>query len=234
MFHVTNIELPFNFLLLNMVFLDEKVWFPQVELANSQDILAIGGDLSVERLTLAYRSGIFPWFNEGEPIVWYAPKDRMVLFLEELKISKSMRQILKKNLFKVTFNKCFERVIYHCKTVERNDQFGTWITNDMERAYIALHKQGKAKSVEVWQYDVTKQCDQLVGGLYGVDLGYVFCGESMFSLVSNASKVGFIKLVEHLKDQHYQLLDCQVYNEHLASLGAREITRKQFMQILTK
>lgn len=209
-----------------MFFLGEKIEFPNVEMANEDDILAIGGDLSIERLTLAYKSGIFPWFNEGEPIVWYAPKDRMVLFFNDLKISKSMQQILKKGSFKITFNQNFKEVIHHCKTISRKDQLGTWITNEMEQAYIKLHKLGFAKSVEVWLDD------KLVGGLYGIDLGHIFCGESMFSLVSNASKVGFIKLVEHLKINNYKLLDCQVYNSHLDSLGASEISRERFMEFL--
>jgi len=209
-----------------MQLLTNKIAFPNVNQTNEDDILAIGGDLSTERLLLAYKSGIFPWFNEGEPIIWYAPKDRMVLFPNELKVSKSMRQILRKDTFKITFNQHFEAVIHHCKNIYRADQGGTWITNEMEQAYIKLHKLGIAKSVEVWQNN------KLVGGLYGIDLATVFCGESMFSLVSNASKVAFIYLSQNLEKENYELIDCQVYNEHLASLGAREIPRDQFMNYL--
>lgn len=213
-----------------MQILTKEIKFPNVNQANEDGILAIGGDLSVERLTLAYKSGIFPWFNEGEPIIWYAPEDRMVLFPKELKISKSMKQILKKDVFKITFNQNFENVIANCKNVYREGQGGTWITDEMEQAYIKLHKQGIAKSIEVWLND------KLVGGLYGIDLKTqgisVFCGESMFSLVSNASKIAFIHLTQKLEKENYKIIDCQVYNEHLASLGAREIIRNEFLKYL--
>ncbi len=209
-----------------MIFLNNSDDFPDVSLANTDGILAIGADLSPKRLLLAYKNGIFPWFNQGEPIVWHAPKYRMVLFPDELKISKSMRKVLQKQLFYITFNQNFEQVIYHCKNIERNDQNGTWITDEMQEAYIKLHKLGVAKSVEVWQNN------KLVGGLYGIDLGHVFCGESMFSLVSNASKVAFIYLTKMLARQNYKLIDCQIYNSHLASLGAREISRDVFMKYL--
>jgi leucyl/phenylalanyl-tRNA--protein transferase len=209
-----------------MIFLGKTDPFPNINLANEDGILAISGDLSAKRLITAYRNGIFPWYNQGEPIIWYAPKNRMVFFPKELKVSKSMRQIIKKGIFKVTFNKNFKEVIRFCKTINRNDQFGTWITNEMEDAYIKLHKLGYAKSVEVWQND------KLVGGLYGIDLKTVFCGESMFSLVSNASKFAFINLAKKLEKEKYKLIDCQVYNNHLASLGAREIHRDEFMMFL--
>ena len=186
----------------------------------------MGGDLSTERLLLAYNSGIFPWFEDGEPITWWSPEWRMVLFLDDLKISKSMRNILNRDVFKVTFNQDFKAVISNCQSVKREGQNGTWITDDMIAAYCKLHELGHAQSVEVWQND------QLVGGLYGVDLGHVFCGESMFSKVSNASKVAFIHLVQKLKKEGYLLLDCQVYNEHLESLGCVEIERDDFMMIL--
>lgn len=211
-----------------MYYLTQDLFFPPVSHANRDGILAIGGDLSSERLQLAYKSGIFPWFNEGEPIIWWSPNPRMVLFLDELIVSKSMRNILNRNSFTVTFNQNFRDVISNCQKVKRNGQNGTWITNDMIDAYCKLHELGKAKSVEVWQNN------RLVGGLYGIDLGHVFCGESMFSLVSNASKVAFISLVQQLKKQEYQLLDCQVYNEHLESLGCREIDRNQFITLLNK
>ncbi|WP_300976747.1 leucyl/phenylalanyl-tRNA--protein transferase [Flavobacterium sp.] len=209
-----------------MYHLSKNLFFPPVSEANADGILAIGGDLSPERLQLAYSSGIFPWFEEEQPIIWWSPNPRMVLFLEDLVVSKSMRNILNRNIFQVTFNQDFKTVITHCQQVKRDGQTGTWITNNMIEAYCKLHELGIAKSVEVWQDN------QLVGGLYGVDLGHVFCGESMFSLVSNASKVAFITLVNHLKINNYRLLDCQVYNDHLASLGCVEIERNDFMQIL--
>ena len=209
-----------------MYFLTQELFFPAVDEANSDGILAIGGDLSPERLLLAYKSGIFPWFEEGEPIFWWSPNPRMVLFLDDLVVSKSMRNILNRNIFKVTFNQNFREVISNCQKIKREGQNGTWITNDMVKAYCKLHELGIAKSVEVWQNE------ELIGGLYGVDLGHIFCGESMFSKVSNASKVAFIALVNQLKVANYKLLDCQVYNEHLESLGCREIDRSQFMEIL--
>ena len=209
-----------------MYFLTQELFFPAVDEANPDGILAIGGDLSPERLLLAYKSGIFPWFEEGEPIFWWSPNPRMVLFLDELVVSKSMRNLLNRNIFTVTFNQNFREVISNCKKIKRNGQNGTWITNDMIEAYCKLNELGVAKSVEVWQNE------ELVGGLYGVDLGHIFCGESMFSKVSNASKVAFIALANQLKVANYKLLDCQVYNEHWESLGCREIDRSQFMDIL--
>jgi leucyl/phenylalanyl-tRNA--protein transferase len=209
-----------------MYFLSKELFFPPALEANPDGILAIGGDLSPERLLLAYKSGIFPWFEEGEPIFWWSPNPRMVLFLDELVVSKSMRNILNRNIFTVTFNQNFREVISNCQKIKRDGQNGTWITSDMIEAYCKLNELGIAKSVEVWQKD------ELVGGLYGVDLGHVFCGESMFSNVSNASKVAFIALVNQLKKDNYKVLDCQVYNEHLESLGCREIDRTDFMEIL--
>ncbi len=209
-----------------MYFLTKELYFPPVTETDFSGILAVGGDLSTERLLLAYNSGIFPWFEDGEPITWWAPDPRMVLLLDELIISKSMRNILNRNMFTVTFNRDFRAVISNCQTIKREGQNGTWITDDMIEAYCKLHELGHAQSVEVWQDD------QLVGGLYGVDLGHIFCGESMFAKVSNASKVAFIKLVEYLKANNYLLLDCQVYNEHLESLGAFEVNRESFMKVL--
>lgn len=211
-----------------MYYVFSDLFFPPVSEADEEGILAIGGDLDPERLKLAYQSGIFPWFNEGEPILWWSPDPRMVLFLDELIVSKSMRNILNRKQFKVTFNKSFREVISNCQKIKREGQDGTWISNEMIDAYCKLNEQGIAKSVEVWQNDV------LVGGLYGIDLGHVFCGESMFSKVSNASKVAFIALVNYLKEGNYQLLDCQVYNSHLESLGCREIDREEFIAILKK
>lgn len=209
-----------------MYFLNNTLYFPSATEASAEGILACGGDLSQERLLLAYQSGIFPWFEVDQPILWWSPDPRMVLFLDELVVSKSMRRLLKKKVFKVTFNQNFREVISNCQQRKRVGQQGTWITNEMVEAYCKLHKDGVAKSVEVWQNE------ELVGGLYGIDLGHVFCGESMFSKVSNASKIGFIALVDCLKEGNYKLLDCQVYNEHLASLGAREISRNQFLSAL--
>ena len=210
-----------------MVILSNEISFPKLESAESSGLLAVGGDLSLSRLKLAYRSGIFPWYSEGEPILWYSPDPRMVLFPDELKIAKSMRQIIRSNRFRVTFNQAFEEVILNCKNIDRNNQGqdGTWITNEMIDSYVKLHKEGIAKSVEVWEED------ELVGGLYGVEAGTVFCGESMFSKVSNASKVALVSLVQN-KAKAYNLIDCQVYNDHLASLGAREIPREDFISFL--
>lgn len=200
--------------------------FPPIELASQEGILALGGDLHPDRLFKAYKNGIFPWYNEGEPIVWYSPDPRMVLKPEEVHISKSMRKVIRDELFSITFNKAFKEVIHQCKNIKRTDQNGTWITDELEEAMLKLHQWGHAKSVEVWQGD------ELVGGLYGVDIGNIFCGDSMFSLVSNASKYAFIKLAEKLADENYKLIDCQVYNEHLSSLGAYEIPRAKFKNYL--
>ncbi|PKH66443.1 leucyl/phenylalanyl-tRNA--protein transferase [Flavobacterium sp. ALD4] len=209
-----------------MFYLSQELFFPPVSETKSHGIVALGGDLSPERLQLAYKSGIFPWFEDGEPITWWSPDPRMVLFLDELVVSKSMRNILNRNIFTVTFNQNFRDVISNCQNIKRDGQDGTWITNDMIEAYCKLNELGIAKSIEVWQDD------ELVGGLYGIDLGLVFCGESMFSKVSNASKVAFIALVNQLKKENYSLVDCQVYNPHLESLGCREIDRDAFIKIL--
>lgn len=206
-----------------MIWLTDKIEFPSYKDTTKEGIIALGGDLSEDRIIYAYKNGIFPWFSEGDPIIWYCPFERMVLFPEDLKVSKSMQKIIKKNEFTITENLAFEEVIYNCKSIDRNDGFGTWITDDMEKAYINLHKKGIAKSIEVWQNK------ELVGGLYGVEVNTVFCGESMFSKVSNASKLAFIYLV---KNKNYKLIDCQVYNSHLASLGAKEIDRDFFLEIL--
>ena len=206
-----------------MIWLTETIAFPGYDCTSEEGVIALGGDLSVERLTHAYKNGIFPWFSDNDPIVWYCPFKRMVLFPAEIKISKSMQKIMNRNEFTITENTAFEAVIYNCKNIDRNDGFGTWITNDMEQAYINLHKKGIAKSIEVWFKD------ELVGGLYGVEINHVFCGESMFSKASNASKLAFIYLAEN---KNYKLIDCQIYNEHLASLGAREVERTLFLSIL--
>ena len=206
-----------------MIWLTDKIEFPPYELTTDDGIIALGGDLSEERLIFAYKNGIFPWFSEGDPIVWYCPYERMVLFPNEIKVSKSMRKIIKNDEFTITENKAFKEVIYNCKNIDRSDGLGTWITDDMEQAYINLHESGVAKSIEIWLND------ELVGGLYGLEINTIFCGESMFSKVSNASKLAFIHLA---KNKNYALIDCQIYNEHLASLGAREIDRDAFLKII--
>lgn len=206
--------------------LTEKLNFPPVESATKDGLLAYGGDLAEERLLLAYRNGIFPWYDENSPILWWSPDPRMVLFPEKLKISKSMNKTLVDASFRLTKNTCFETVIDQCAKIKREGQKGTWITDEMKNAYGKLHQRGYVQSYEVWDED------ELVGGLYGVDLGRVFCGESMFSLKSNASKFALIKLVEELRHKDYSLVDCQVYTKHLVSLGAEEIARKDFLRIL--
>ena len=210
-----------------MFFLSERLEFPSVENANAEGLLAVGGDLSPERLLLAYRNGIFPWFNEDSLILWWSPDPRMVLFPNKIKISKSMQKVFKSNQFRLTKNTCFETVLEACSTIKRGGQKGTWITDDMKKAYLKLHEKGFAKSYEVWEDDT------LVGGLYGIDMGHVFCGESMFSTTSNASKFAFIKLAQEFQEKG-ELIDCQLYTKHLESLGAKEIPRKEFVEILTR
>ncbi len=205
--------------------LDESIHFPPVHLAEPDGLLAIGGDLSSERLLLAYRSGIFPWYSEP-PILWWCPDPRFVLFPKELKISKSLRPLLNRNAFEFTINKAFKEVISHCKNVDRPGQPGTWIGEDIVAAYYGLHQLGYAHSAEVWQDG------NLVGGLYGIRLGKVFFGESMFSLVSNASKYAFTKYVQQLIEEDVQLIDCQVHTEYLESLGAKMIEGSEFQRLL--
>ncbi|MBT8266423.1 MAG: leucyl/phenylalanyl-tRNA--protein transferase [Bacteroidia bacterium] len=208
-----------------MQLLDANDQFPDVSKANADGLLAMGGDLSVSRLIEAYKKGIFPWFDNEGPILWWSPDPRFVLFPNKLKVSKSMHQIIRNGRFTVTENKKFHDVITACSEVERDGQASSWITSTMVQAYCKLHEQGLAKSVEVWLEDM------LVGGLYGIDLGNgVFCGESMFSKVSNASKLGFITFVNK---SSYTLIDCQVYTKHLASLGAEEMSRDEFLLYLT-
>ncbi|MFT5248514.1 MAG: leucyl/phenylalanyl-tRNA--protein transferase [bacterium] len=208
--------------------LSHSIWFPYPEEADTEGLLAIGGDLSVKRLMHAYRSGIFPWFDDYQPILWWSPDPRMVLFLDNFKVSKSLQKTIQKNKFTITFNTCFEEVIKNCSQIKREGQQGTWITSQMQEAYLQLHKIGYATSVEVWLED------ELVGGLYGIDLidKKVFCGESMFSNVSDASKVAFYFLVEQLKTKNYQFIDCQMYTPHLERLGATEIPREKFLKYL--
>lgn len=207
-----------------MVFrLDERLLFPEPALAEEDGLLAVGGDLSTKRLLLAYQNGIFPWYSDDSPILWYSPHERFVLFPDELKVSKSMRQVLRSGRFTISMNKAFSDVIEACSVVERIGQDGTWITDDMKAAYKQLHAEGHAHSVDVWEQDT------LVGGFYGVQVGDVFCGESMFSRVSNASKTALIWLCN---SGLYKLIDCQVHTEHLESMGARMISREEYMALL--
>ena len=207
--------------------LDKKIIFPPVDLAEPDGLLAMSGDLSTERLLLAYRSGIFPWY-EGDTILWWCPDPRFILFPSELKISKSIRSLLNKNEFEFTINKAFTRVIHYCKETKRPGQDGTWITDEVEKAYTKLHELGYAHSAEVWKND------ELAGGLYGIRLGNVFFGESMFSKLNNASRYAFIKYVQQLKAEGIELIDCQIYTEYLESLGAKMIDRKDFVNRLIK
>lgn len=211
-----------------MFLLNEKIFFPPLEMTDPDGLLAIGGDLSTERLLLAYRSGIFPWYNEEtEPICWWSPDPRFVLFPAELKVSKSMQAILKNGPFRFTVNQAFEKVIQNCKTIARKGQDGTWISVGLQKAFTRLHQLGDAHSAETWLDD------KLVGGLYGIRMGALFFGESMFSSVQNASKFAFIHYVQQLQKENVQLIDCQVYTTHLESLGARMIIREEFRKLLT-
>lgn len=205
--------------------LDDSIHFPPVHLAEPDGLLAIGGDLSSERLLSAYRSGIFPWYSQP-PILWWCPDPRFVLFPGELKVSKSLRPLLNRNAFEFTTNTAFKQVISHCKNVDRPGQPGTWIGDEIVGAYYRLHQLGYAHSAEVWQ------SGDLVGGLYGIRLGKVFFGESMFSLVSNASKYAFTKYVQQLIAEAVELIDCQVHTDYLESLGAKMIEGVEFQQLL--
>ena len=209
------------------VVLNHNIWFPPVGEADEDGLLAIGGDLSIDRLLLAYRCGIFPWFDDNIPL-WWSPNPRFVLFPDELKVSKSMQQVIKRSTFDFKINSSFEQVILNCKEVYRHNQEGTWITDAVLDAYVQLHKQGYAHSAESWLDG------ELVGGLYGTRMGNVFFGESMFSHKSNASKYAFIEYMHILKQQGVQLVDCQVYTTHLESLGARMIHRNDFVRYLSK
>lgn len=205
--------------------LDEKLWFPDVSLALDDGLLAIGGDLNTDRLLLAYKSGIFPWYDEDVPL-WWSPDPRFVLFPEELKVSKSMKQLLKREVFEFKTNTAFREVMQNCKAAYREGQDGTWINDDIITAYTKLHELGYAHSAEAWKDG------KLVGGLYGIRLGNMFFGESMFSNVSNASKYAFIKYVQWLQQDGVELVDCQVYTEHLESLGAAMMHREDFIEML--
>ena len=208
-----------------MTLLSDKLIFPPPEEADEDGVLCMGGDLGIERLLLAYRSGIFPWY-EGHIPIWWNPDPRFVLFPNELKVSKSMKQVLKRNNFTITCNKDFLRVVRNCQQAKRKEQDGTWINEEVMYAYHELYRLGYATSYEAWQND------ELAGGFYGIKIGQVFFGESMFSKVSNASKAAFIIALDEMKKQNIQLIDCQVYTSHLQSLGARMILRKDFLLLL--
>lgn len=205
---------------------EQNIVFPDPELADPQGVLAIGGDLSPERLLQAYKMGIFPWFSPGDPILWWSPDPRFVLFPDELKVARSMRPYFNQRKFDITYDQQFETVMRKCALQYRPGQGGTWITKGMVKGYTRLHEMGYAHSVEVLKQG------QLVGGLYGIALGKVFFGESMFAEVSNASKFGFISLVHRLKERGFRLIDCQQDTPHLASLGARSIPRRKFLDYL--
>lgn len=208
--------------------LNDDLVFPDPEAANDDGLLAIGGDLRPDRLLLAYEMGLFPWFSPPDPVLWWCPDPRCVLFLDELKVSKSMRNVLNRGLFSITFDEAFLEVMDGCRSVGRKGQQGTWITQEVMKSYNYLHRLGVAHSVEAWEDG------KLVGGLYGVSLGRMFFGESMFSKVSNASKAAFIHLVGFLKTRGFTMIDCQIYNDHLGSLGARHIPRRQFLDTLAE
>lgn len=205
-----------------------RIVFPPINMANSEGLLAIGGDLSIKRLVLAYQNGIFPWYDATDDILWWAPPQRMILFPDEIKISKTMRRLMKKNSYTITENKAFERIIELCATSNRRNKEEAWLHADMIEAYTQLHREGLASSIEVWNNQ-----NELVGGLYGVHIKpNVFSGESMFHLESNTSKLAYIYLAQTAKNKGYEIIDCQMYTDHLASLGAREIPRDRFMEFL--
>ncbi|WP_424961884.1 leucyl/phenylalanyl-tRNA--protein transferase [Ekhidna sp.] len=205
--------------------LTDDIIFPPVEGAED-GIVAVGGDLLPERLILAYQSGIFPWYSQGDPIIWWSPDPRFILFPEKLHVSRSMKRVLKKREFNVTFNQSFEKVIAACKKIPRPGQQGTWITDEMELAYIRLHEMGIAESVEVWKGN------DLVGGMYGIRTGKVFSGESMFSKESNASKLALIHFIQKFQQEGGELFDCQVHSNHMETMGAEEVRREAFLAYL--
>ena len=200
--------------------------FPSPQSATNEGVVAVGGDLNPLRILEAYKNGIFPWFNDDDNLMWWSPDPRMILYPEKIKISKSFKSFLKKKEYRVSFNENFEDVIESCSNIKRVNQKGTWITNGLKQSFIELHLMGYAHSVEVWQNGV------IIGGLYGLDLGNIFCGESMFSIKSNASKVGLYFLCKELKQNNYRFIDCQVPSQHLRSLGAEEISRDNFLKKL--
>ena len=217
-----------RFLKLPVFKLTDELIFPPPELAERDGLLCVGGDLSEERLLLAYSMGIFPWYSDGDPVLWWSPDPRLVLFPRELKVSRSLRQVLKNNIYEITIDAAFPEVIRNCAGAKRKGDEGTWITEEITDAYIQLHRSGFAHSIESWQNG------ELAGGLYGVALGSVFFGESMFAKKTNASKVAFVALVQQLLKWDFVLIDCQVTTRHLISFGAREIPRSEFMQRVRK
>jgi len=211
---------------MSVFILSEKFAFPPPHLADPSGLLAVGGDLSRERLLSAYRSGIFPWYSAGDPILWWAPDPRLVLFPKVLKVSRRLERVLRKGEFHVTFDRAFPDVIRACAESRAEKDEGTWLVPEMITAYEALHRSGEAHSVEAWKDG------RLAGGLYGVSLGGCFFGESMFTHVSNASKVAFVTLVRQLTILEFDMIDCQVTTSHLEKFGAAEISRKKFLQLL--
>jgi len=208
--------------------LNDDLIFPPAHLATPEGLLAIGGDLSPERLLLAYQSGIFPWYSEDEPILWWSPDPRLVLYPEELKISHSLRRTIRRGRFRATMDTRFSQVIQACGQIRVLDGQGTWITPEMEKAYVRLHRLGYAHSVEIWHGN------ELVGGLYGVSLGRCFFGESMFSTMSDASKVALVVLRNHLRQNQFDFIDCQMPTDHLLRMGARKIARNDFIAELRR
>ena len=209
-----------------MVRLGDDHIFPSPRSANEHGVVAYGGDLNPNRIIQAYKQGIFPWFESDDNLLWWSPSPRMILYPEKIKISKSLKSVIKKNTFKVTFNKDFEEVIESCSNIKRLGQKGTWITSGLKESFLQLHEKGLAMSVEVWKDS------KIVGGLYGLDLGNVFCGESMFSKSSNASKVALVNLSSELRKNNYKFIDCQIPTEHLKSMGGEEVSRDDFLKLL--
>ena len=209
-----------------MVRLGDDHIFPSPRSANEYGVVAYGGDLNPNRIIQAYKQGIFPWFESDDNLLWWSPNPRMILYPEKIKISKSLKSVIKKNTFKVTFNRDFEEVIESCSNIKRLGQKGTWITSGLKESFLNLHENGLAISVEVWKDS------KIVGGLYGLDLGNVFCGESMFSKSSNASKVALVNLSSELKKNNYKFIDCQIPTEHLKSMGGEEVSRDDFLKLL--
>lgn len=208
--------------------LDDRLIFPPPELADENGVIAVGGDLSLERLLLGYQMGIFPWYGEGLPIIWHSPDPRMVLIPSQLHVPRSLKKAMRKEPYDLRLDTAFADVIAHCARAPRPEQDGTWITDDMLEAYIALHEHGFAHSAEAWADGA------LVGGLYGVCLGHMFFGESMFAVAPNASKIAFVRLVEHLHGSGISLIDCQVHTDHLARFGAEEWPRERYLQALAE
>ncbi|HMT96781.1 MAG TPA: leucyl/phenylalanyl-tRNA--protein transferase [Ferruginibacter sp.] len=213
-------------IIMSIPMLTGELKFPPVSQTSSDGILAMGGDVTPQRILLAYRQGIFPWYEENMPVYWYYPNPRFVLFPQKLRMSKTVTSLIKKKSFEITMNQNFTSVIENCKNLERRNQLGTWITNDLMNTFVQLHKMGVAHSVEVWQRD------ELVGGLYGIKMGRVFFGESMFSIVSNASRFGFVKYVQLLQSEGIQMIDCQVYTDYLASMGAELVPAEKFTEFI--